>query len=223
MAYWDFILLSFLWSVYCAVHSALISVKVTEFLKRNLGDNYRFYRLFYNVFSIGTLIPLLFYSHSPAWKGDPLFVWAGSMRIAQYGLIALALILGFSAMRHYSMMRFLGVHQIRRQGSKNAMTETGELDSNGVLGLMRHPWYLAVMILIWAGDLDLHEIIINTILTIYLVVGTILEERKLILEFGDQYKVYQGQVSMFIPVKWLKSRISFHGGAAKKKAALLRE
>ncbi len=223
MAYSDYILLSFLWSAYCVVHSALISVKVTEFFKRTLGDRYRFYRLFFNLFSVGTLVPLLFYSHSPGWNRAPLFVWEGNMRIAQYGFIGLALFLAFSVLRHYSMMKFLGIHQIRRRGSKNAMTETGELDSSGVLGVVRHPWYLAVLILLWASDLDVSGIIINVILTVYLVIGTNLEEQKLLLEFGDQYKIYQGQVSMFIPVKWLKSRISFFVGTAKKKAALLWE
>jgi methanethiol S-methyltransferase len=45
------------------------------------------------------------------------------------------------------------------------------------------------------------------ILSAYLVIGTLLEERKLILEFGDKYRLYQRQVSMFIPLKWLRSRI----------------
>jgi protein-S-isoprenylcysteine O-methyltransferase Ste14 len=39
------------------------------------------------------------------------------------------------------------------------------------------------------------------------VIGTFLEEQKLVLEFGDQYKVYQRQVSMFIPLKWLGSKL----------------
>ena len=34
-----------------------------------------------------------------------------------------------------------------------------------------------------------------------------LEERKLVAEYGDEYREYQKQVSMFIPYKWLKSKI----------------
>jgi protein-S-isoprenylcysteine O-methyltransferase Ste14 len=40
------------------------------------------------------------------------------------------------------------------------------------------------------------------VLSAYLVIGTLLEERKLVLEFGDKYREYQRQVSMFIPLKW---------------------
>jgi protein-S-isoprenylcysteine O-methyltransferase Ste14 len=78
-----------------------------------------------------------------------------------------------------------------------AMTESGELDSSGILGIMRHPWYLAVFILIWAHDFNLAGMIINLVLSAYLLVGTLLEERKLVLEFGEPYKLYQRQVSMF--------------------------
>jgi protein-S-isoprenylcysteine O-methyltransferase Ste14 len=45
------------------------------------------------------------------------------------------------------------------------------------------------------------------ILSGYLVIGTLLEERKLVLEFGDKYKLYQRQVSMFIPLRWLGSKL----------------
>jgi protein-S-isoprenylcysteine O-methyltransferase Ste14 len=71
--------------------------------------------------------------------------------------------------------------------------ESGKFDSTGVLGVVRHPWYLAVFILLWARDLSPTQIIINVILSAYLVIGTLLEERKLVLEFGDKYKEYQRQ------------------------------
>ena len=207
MAYQDYIVLSLLWIAYCVVHSALISIKVMDFLKRVLGAKYRFYRLFFNTFSVGTLIPLLIYSNSARWRTELLFVWEGYMRLIQYGLIALAAILVITVMRHYSMRQFLGIQQILQQKSGNAMTENGEFDSSGVLGVVRHPWYLAVLILLWARDQSLSGLIINMILSIYLVIGTFLEERKLVLEFGDKYQAYQLQVSMLIPFKWLESKL----------------
>jgi len=36
-------------------------------------------------------------------------------------------------------------------------------------------------------------------------VGTLLEERKLVHEFGDAYRAHQERVSMFVPLKWLRS------------------
>jgi methanethiol S-methyltransferase len=202
----NYILLSLLWIAYCVVHSALISITVTNFLKRALRGKYRFYRLFFNIFSVGALVPLLHYSYSGRSRTERLFTWDGYLGIIQYGMVALAAILVLTCARHYNMLQFLGIRQILQGRSGGAMTESGEIDSSGVLSVIRHPWYVAVFILLWAGDFSLTRIIINLILSAYLVIGTLLEERKLVLEFGDKYKVYQGQVSMFIPLKWLKSR-----------------
>jgi uncharacterized membrane protein len=49
------------WVLWCTLHSALISTTVTEFAKKKLGSSFRFYRLFYNVVSLVTLIPLVYY------------------------------------------------------------------------------------------------------------------------------------------------------------------
>ena len=207
MRYQDYILLSLLWTVYCLVHSVLISVTVTDFLRRVLGDRYRFYRLIFNTFSAGTLVLLILYSHSARFKAEPLFTWEGYMRIVQSCLIALATALVLTSARHYSMLQFLGIPQILHGRSKGAMTESGKLDSSGILGVVRHPWYLAVFILLWTSDLNLAGVTINIVLSVYLVIGTLLEERKLVLEFGDKYKLYQHQVSMFIPLKWVGSKL----------------
>jgi len=43
------------------------------------------------------------------------------------------------------------------------------------------------------------DIVVNIILTVYVIIGSILEEKKLILEFGDAYKKYQDDVPMLIP------------------------
>ena len=203
----DYIGLALLWIAYCVIHSALISITVTDFLKRALGDNYRFHRLFFNIFSVTTLVPLLMYSHSARWSTELLLTWEGYMRIIQYGLIALGAVLAITGARHYSMLQFLGIQQILKERSGAAMTATGKFDSRGILGIVRHPWYLAVFILLWARDLNVARFIINMVLSAYLLIGTLLEERKLVLEFGEKYKAYQRQVSMLIPLKWLRSRL----------------
>jgi protein-S-isoprenylcysteine O-methyltransferase Ste14 len=105
------------------------------------------------------------------------------------------------------MLQFLGCKQVGQEISARGMIGNGGLDTRGVLGVVRHPWYLGVFLLIWANDLCLRELIINLIVSAYLIIGTFLEERKLVLEFGDRYREYQRQVSMFIPVKWLRLKL----------------
>ena len=60
----DYLILIFLWILWCTLHSLMIAQSVTNFLKSNLGKNYRFYRLFFNIISVLTLIPVLAFSHS---------------------------------------------------------------------------------------------------------------------------------------------------------------
>jgi len=109
--------------------------------------------------------------------------------------------------RHYDIRQVMGIKQVREGTADLAITDTGELDTSGVLGMTRHPWYLATMLLIWARPMDVSAIIVNVILTFYLVIGTCLEEKKLLREFGENYRNYQNKVSMLIPYKWLKERI----------------
>jgi protein-S-isoprenylcysteine O-methyltransferase Ste14 len=123
-------------------------------------------------------------------------------------LLGLAVLLFFLGGRRYDALQVLGVKQIREGTSNKVITDTGELDTSGVLGITRHPWYLATILFIWARQLDISAILVNIILTFYLIVGTYLEEKKLIRESGEKYIVYQKKVSMLLPYKWLKSKVN---------------
>lgn len=67
------------------------------------------------------------------------------------------------------------------------------------MGIVRHPMYFALIIALWCDTFTMANIMINSILTVYVFMGTILEERKLLLEFGDAYVKYQQEVPMLIP------------------------
>jgi protein-S-isoprenylcysteine O-methyltransferase Ste14 len=202
----DYVLLGLLWILYCVVHSVLISITVSDYFKRVLGSSFRFYRLFFNMFSLITLIPPVMYLHSSRFRTAPVFVWSGYWRILQLCLIALAAALLVGGARRYSMKRFLGIQQISWGKDYERMAAKVDFERSGVLGVIRHPWYAAVLILLWSIDLNAGEIITSIILSIYLVIGAILEERKLTLKFGIDYQCYKEQVSRFIPLKWLMAR-----------------
>ena len=134
------------------------------------------------------------------------------MRIGQLLLLGVAVLLFFFGGRHYDARQLLGIKQIRDGTSDSAPTVSGELDTSGILGITRHPWYLATMLLIWARPMDVSAIIVNVILTSYLIVGTYLEEQKLVREFGEINRNYQNNVSMLVPFKCIfvaKKQIKF--------------
>jgi len=198
------------WITWCVIHSVLISLTVKDYLKIRLGIYYRFYRLFYNLVALTTFIPLVLYSQS--LKGLVLFRWQGYMTMVQCVLLVIVMALTISGLLKYDLLQLIGFRQIKYGKSDSALSESGELDTSGILGLTRHPWYLAVIIFVWIGYREMYvsTLIVNIILTVYVVTGTILEERKLTVKFGDNYRDYKNRVSMLFPVKGLrKNKFTF--------------
>lgn len=205
ISYAKYLMLSLLVIAWCALHSTMISVSVTEYFKKRLGSKFCFYRLFFNLIAILTLIPVALFAYSI--RTQAIFHWDGYLRIGQVLFLVVAVLLFLFGGRHYNVGQVLGIKQIKEGISSKAITDTGELDTSGVLGMTRHPWYLATILLIWARQIDVSVLFLNVILTSYLIVGTYLEEKKLIKEFGEKYAAYQSRVSMLVPYKWLKSKL----------------
>jgi protein-S-isoprenylcysteine O-methyltransferase Ste14 len=65
---------------------------------------------------------------------------------------------------------------------------------------VRHPLYLFMILMIWScPDLTSDRLLFNGLWTVWIVIGSILEERDLVSEFGDAYREYQRRVPMLIP------------------------
>jgi protein-S-isoprenylcysteine O-methyltransferase Ste14 len=175
-------------------------------MKEELGNWFRFYRLFFNAVSIVTLIPVVCYSISI--RQTPVFRWEGYLLIVRYLLWVTGIYLFIAGGKHYSLSHFLGIHQIKTGRANHTLSEYNTFDTSGILGVIRHPWYTASIMIFWAGDISQSIFLNNIVISTYFVIGTILEERKLLLEFGEKYREYQKNVSMFVPYKWIKAKIA---------------
>ena len=195
-----------LWALWCTVHSFLIAPRVTDYLRNKLGDRFRFYRLFFNAVALATVLPLAFYSFYP--KETPVFHWGGALVCIRYGLLALSVFLFLAGARHHRLSSILGLDQVRGGASRRALSTSSCFAITGIYGVIRHPWYVGGLLLIWARDLGWTALSINLVLSLYLVVGAFLEERKLVLQFGDDYRRYQEKVSMLFPWKWIKRKLN---------------
>ena len=195
-----------LWILWCALHSTLITTTVTDDLKRRLGERFQFYRLFYNSVSSVTLIPILYYSISI--REASVFRWEGPLAVAKYLFLLTGVYLFVAGARHYSLSQFFGIHQIKTGRGNRVVSDNDTFDTSGILGVIRHPWYTAGILIVCTQDISPSTLLINLVISTYLVIGAFLEERKLLEKFGERYREYQKNVSMFIPYKWLKAKIA---------------
>ena len=67
---------------------------------------------------------------------------------------------------------------------------------------VRHPLYLTTLLMIWSyPDLTADRLLFNILFTIWVITGTVLEERDLVDTYGDDYRKYQNTVPMLIPYR----------------------
>lgn len=68
----------------------------------------------------------------------------------------------------------------------------------------RHPLYLFMIVMFWCyPDLTTDRLLFNILWTVWIVIGSYLEEIDLTAEFGDAYREYQKRVPMLVPLlRW---------------------
>jgi len=195
-----YVVLISLWGAWCFLHSFMITSAVTGFVRKRFERAYRYYRIFYNFTALTTLVPVLVYSFSI--RGLPVFRWEGPFRIIQGLLVLSSLVLFIGGAGRYDLPRFIGIRQVREDSACGVLTEDCRLDTGGILGIVRHPWYSGGILIVWAGNLDVTAILTNLVITGYFLIGAFIEEQKLLAEFGEEYLDYRRRVSMFFPFKW---------------------
>ncbi len=200
----NYIIYALIWILWCTFHSLLISQRFTRIVEQRLGDFFRYYRLGYNFFSTLTLLIPLWYG----WhlRGEPLFTLDGIFSPLRFSLLAASLYLFIAGAGKYDLSRFTGIFQATTGKQQASIGIDDKLDTSGIHRITRHPWYIGGIFLIWSyqSHFDLQSVITGIILTLYFIIGAVLEERKLVALFGQQYIRYQQEVSMLLPWKWLK-------------------
>lgn len=183
------------WSVF---HSWLAAFSTKDLVQRLLGQRFmRYYRLGYIVVAGVTLLPILamvlLFPARVLWRipAPWLYLTLSLQALALIGLVITVL--------QVDSMAFIGLRQLRNPD----VEAKNELVTTGFYRWVRHPLYFFSLVLLWLlpimTDLSLAFVITGSL---YFVIGTIPEERKLVEIYGETYQQYQKEVPRLIP--WLK-------------------
>jgi protein-S-isoprenylcysteine O-methyltransferase Ste14 len=177
------------------IHSFLASQQFKAFARRVMGSRSdRYYRIAYNLFAIISFILVLIVA--VLTPDRTLYVipspWVALMVIIEF-LAGAALLAGFM---QTDPLDFLGFRQVREPRQR----KPSQLMKDGLYHYVRHPLYSAGLVFIWMLPfMTVRVLIINLALTIYVIAGAYVEERKLRLKYGLEYKDYAAVTPMFIP------------------------
>jgi len=205
------ILLTLFFIVYAVVHSLLASLRFKNWVRRTTGpQSDRWYRLAYNVFATLTFLPVfpmlallpdqMLYVVSPPWR------WL--MMVLQF----FAMIAFVRAFFQTDVLHFLGISQLFTSDAQ----ENKPLVIEGFYCWVRHPLYTFSLIVLWLiPDMSQNMLTFTLLTTLYFLVGSIFEERRMLHEFGEAYAAYQRQVPRLIPMPW---RCFVHNSVARRPA-----
>ncbi len=184
------------WIAYFTLHSVLAANATKAWIGRRWPHLLPRYRVAFNLLSLVALLPVLWvvYAANGAW----LWRWQGALAWLANGLALAALAAFVASTRAYDMDAFLGLSQLRRQGAADNETFTLSFFHRYV----RHPWYCFGLVLIWTRDMNAALLVSALAVTLYLIVGSRLEERKLLAQYGQPYRDYMNKVPGLIPLPW---------------------
>lgn len=194
----DIVLLSFCWIGYFALHSLLASLAVKRRVAASWPNLMPSYRLTFNILALLLLLPIMWLSYHDS---EPiLWRWQGTAAWLANGLALFAIIGFWLSLKSYDMQEFLGLRQLQLHVREVEDQEHFHLSL--FHRFVRHPWYFFGLILVWTRDMSVTTLLSSMLITLYFVVGSWLEEKKLLVYHGDTYRRYMERVPGLIPLPW---------------------
>jgi len=140
------------------------------------------------------------------WRPIPTVIWQIADPQIAMTVTALSLtgwVLVFTATFLINHFELFGLHQVMNNLVGREMP-AARFRTPVLYKVVRHPIYLGFIIAFWVTPtMTAGHMLFATMTTAYIFVGILLEERDLVVLFGDEYRRYRERVSMLVP--WRKS------------------
>ena len=192
------IVMIILWMLYFSIHSLFASLRFKQFILLSYPGIMPWYRLIFKILAILLLITPVFLMLM--YPGDLVWQWSGNWRYLANSLALLAIAGFIFSLRSYDSSEFIGTRQLK-EGRKD-IKERESFHLSVFHRYVRHPWYAFALVLIWTRDMYISYLISAILMSLYFIIGSYLEEKKLIAFHGDQYRLYRKYVAAMIPLPW---------------------
>lgn len=192
------LILIILWLLYFSIHSLLASIKFKQFVLNSKPEFMPWYRISFNFIAVLLLVPPLYVMSM--YPGEIVWQWSGYWFYLANGLALLAVAGFLWSLKAYDSAEFFGTRQL--QQGRVDVTEEESLHISVLHRYVRHPWYSFALVLIWTRDMNTAFLITAILLSLYFILGSRMEEKKLIAFHGDKYRLYQDHVAALIPLPW---------------------
>ncbi len=198
------LLLILSWLAYFGLHSLLASIWVKQYVASRWPRAMPGYRLGFNILAVLLLaVPLgLTLSGSGPW----LWRWSGPASAVAFVLSAAAVVGFLWSLKFYDGSEFLGLRQLREHNT--SVDDQEQFRLSPLHRWVRHPWYFFALVIIWTRDMNAEMLITAILMTLYFVIGSRLEERKLLRYHGEIYRRYRRRVPGLVPLPWKHLRAS---------------
>jgi len=191
---------------FACIHSITVSLWFKRLCGRLFGDVFLrvWYRFLYTALSTVTagiaIALILRVPDRVLWEAPSWFAW--TLRAVQLG----GAVFGMRAFEHLDAQEFLGLRQVRRYlargevaGNSEGLADRG-LITTGVYGIVRHPLYVAgIVIVTFSPRITVNGLALTVLADLYFLFGMMIEERRFLRIFGDQYRRYMRQVPRMVP------------------------
>lgn len=183
--------------IYACIHSFFASTRVKEWVASQLGvTNPKVYHFIYVLQSL--LFGLIYISLIPLLPNGWIYLIQPTWLLIIDSIIELAAIIGMvTSLIQTGIWSFVGLDAFL---PSDMVKNPTQLRTHGLYALVRHPLYLFSLIFIWLFPVMTWNILaFNIGATAYSIVGSLIEERKLIQEYGQAYLDYIKRVPAFLP------------------------
>lgn len=161
---------------------------------RLTGMNQSAYRLGYNIVALFVFGWVMAVDRHSAI----LYEIPGAARYIFYSMQAALLLALASCLVSTGFISFLGLDILMKARDKGPQP----LATKGWYGIVRHPLYLLSILFMFLNPvMTVRWLLLACVATLYFMIGALIEEKRLLKEYGETYIRYREQVPFIVPMR----------------------